>query len=141
MKIQLALFAGSLLLAAMYGSVPCGAQRGSAGYIPQLNQGREALKEKKWYSAATHFREALSWDRTGVDAHVGLGNAYLGAGEVKRALEEFKSALRLNPHSATAEFGIHQARSASEEEAAFEALEAQVKREPDNADVQTTYAE
>ena len=62
-------------------------------------------------------------------------------GKPGRALDQFAAALRIQPHNDGAERGIHQARSPQEEEAAFEALEAIAKAEPNNADVQTTYSE
>lgn len=116
-------------------------QRGSSGYIPQLYRGQEALKAKRWSSAASHFRTALEWNRNGIDAHLGLANVYLHKGQMKRAIEEYNVAFRLNPHSAEAERGVHQARTEGEEEASFQALQEQIKAEPNNADAHTTYAE
>ncbi len=116
-------------------------QRGSQSYVAQVNQGKEALRERQWRSAESHFRTALQWDSRGVEAHLGLGEAYLAIGEVQRAQEQFSAALHLKPHSAEAERGIHQARSEGEEERAFQALKEQVKSEPGNADVLATYAE
>jgi Tfp pilus assembly protein PilF len=118
-----------------------GFQRGSAGYIPQLYRGQQALKERKWTAAASCFRTALGWDRNGIEAHLGLADVYLHTGRPKRAIEEYNVALRLNPHSAEAERGIHQARTEGEEEQAFQDLVAQVKAEPNSSDVHTTYAE
>lgn len=141
MKSLLSLWITGCVSAACWQPVVCQAQRGSSGYIPQLYQGQSALKAKKWSSAASHFRYALEWNHNGIDAHLGIAEVYLATGQPKRALEEFRVVLRMNPHSAEAERGIHQARSADEEEAAFQAIAAQVKQEPDNADAHTTYAE
>jgi|SRR5579871_309311 len=118
-----------------------GYQRGSAGYIPQLYRGQEALKGRKWTAAASYFRTALEWNRSGIEAHLGLASVYLHTGRPKRAIEEYNVVFRLNPHSAEAERGVHEARTEGEEEAAFQALVEQVKAEPNSADVHTTYAE
>jgi Tfp pilus assembly protein PilF len=118
-----------------------GMQRGSAGYIPQLYRGQQALREHRWASAASYFRTALEWNRTGIDAHLGLADVYLHTGRPKRAIEEYNVVFRMNPHSSEAERGIHEARTEGEEEASFQALVEQVKAEPNNADVHTTYAE
>lgn len=131
------LLVGSVLLC----STPGAAQRGSAGYVPQVNQGQSCLARHQWNAAASHFRFALQWNRGGVAAHNGLGEAYLHLGRRERAAEEFEAALRISPHSADAERGIHSARSEAEAEAAFKDLQEQVQREPGNADLHTTLAE
>ena len=120
------------------------AQRGSQSYTAQLYQGQASFKSNQYSAAAYHFRSALEWDQGGVDAHIGLGQVYLQTGKPARAIEEFQAALRLKPHSAEAERLIHEAREKSnqgEEGKAFQELEAQVKRDPKNADIHTTYAE
>lgn len=119
----------------------CEAQRGSASYVSQLNRGREALSQKRWRSAESHFRYALVWASRGVEAYSGLGYVYLHIGEKQRAIDEFNAALKIKPHFADAERGIHQARSEGEEESAFHSLEEQVKQEPNNADLHATFAE
>ncbi len=117
------------------------AQRGSSSYVYQMYRGKEALARKNWYEAASHFRYALVWDHKGVEAHSGLGYVYLGLAEKQRAIDEFNAALRLKPHFSEAERGIHKAREAGEAEAAFHALEVQVKQEPNNAGLHATFAE
>ena len=116
-------------------------QRGSAGYVPQVNEGERALANHEYIAAASHFRYALEWDSRGVAAHVGLGNVYLKTGRKQRALEEFAAALKTFAHSADAERGIHEARTDGQEQDSFQQLEAEVVREPNNADIHTTYAE
>lgn len=116
-------------------------QRGTAGYIPQLNLGDRAFAAKHYTAAASYYRTALQWNASGVAAHVGLGNVYLKTSRTERAREEFAAALKLSPHSAEAERGIHLARTDSEEQEAFQELEQLVPREPKNADLHTTYAE
>jgi Tfp pilus assembly protein PilF len=117
------------------------AQRGSAGYTPQIHAGDRALADHRYASAAYAYRYALEWNPKGVEAHVGLGNMYLKLGKKDRALDEFAAALSIEHHSSEAERGIHDARTPGQEEAAFQALEAQAKAEPNNPDVQTTYSE
>ncbi len=117
------------------------AQRGSAGYVPQINNGDRALAAHRYASAASAYRYALEWNPDGVEAHNGLGSIYLKTGKKERAVEEFLIVLRLSPHSSEAERGIHEARTPGQEEAAFEALAAQVAAEPNNPEVRTTYAE
>jgi Tfp pilus assembly protein PilF len=116
-------------------------QRGSAGYVPQINAGDRALAAHKYASAAYAYRYALEWNPDGVEAHVGLGNVYLKTGKKDRARDQFAEALRIKPHSSEAERGIHDARTPGQEEAAFQVLEKEAQSEPNNADVQTTYAE
>jgi len=60
---------------------------------------------------------------------------------LQKAREEFAAALKISPHSADAERGIHEARSDGEEQEAFQELEQAVPQEPKNADLHTTYAE
>jgi Tfp pilus assembly protein PilF len=117
------------------------AQRGTAGYIPQLNLGDRALAAQRYTAAAAYYRTALQWNPNGVGAHVGLGNVYLKTSHLERAREEFAAALKVSPHSADAERGIHEARTDGEEQEAFQELELLVPREPKNADIHTTYAE
>src|SRR5579871_4356957 len=101
-----ALFFGLWIVSALCLFLHSQAQRGSAGYIPQLNAGREALREKRWSTAAEHFRIALEWDGKGTDAYIGLGYVYLATGRRPRAVAQFQIALRLRPHSSEAERGI-----------------------------------
>jgi tetratricopeptide (TPR) repeat protein len=116
-------------------------QRGSAGYVPQINAGDKALAAHNYTAAAEAYRSALEWKPDGVEGRIGLGNVYLKLGKKDRAIDQFASALRIKPHSPEAERGIHDAKTLGQEEAAFEALEALAKAEPDNADLQTTVAE
>jgi tetratricopeptide (TPR) repeat protein len=117
------------------------AQRSSASYTYQVYQGRAALAQKHWRSAESSFRYALVWSRHGPEAHTGLGYVYLHLGEKQRAVEEFNIALLRRPHFTWAERGLHMARSSEEAEAAFHALTEQVKQEPNDANLHTTFAE
>ncbi len=106
-----------------------------------MNLGDRALSAHRYNSAAAAYRYALEWNADGTAAHLGLGNVYLKTGKKDRALEEFTLVSRLVPHNAEAERGMHEARTPGQEEAAFQALALQVASEPNNAEVQTTYAE
>jgi|GEM_PF-1602587 len=117
------------------------AQRGSAGYVPQINAGSRAFVQHRYMSAAYYFRYALTWDPRGVAAHVGLGEVYLKIGKRDRALDEFSAALKIDPHSSEAERGIHEVRTEGQESQAFDDLVRLVQAEPNNADVLTTYSE
>ncbi|MDR3690495.1 MAG: tetratricopeptide repeat protein [Fimbriimonas sp.] len=117
------------------------AQRGSTGYIPQINEGERAFARHEYIAAASHFRSALQWRSDGVEAHIGLGNVYLKIGRSQRALEEFAAALKIDRHSADAERGIHVARTEGQEQESFQQIESEAVREPRNADIHTTYAE
>jgi Flp pilus assembly protein TadD len=116
-------------------------QRGSQGYVPQVDQGERALDAHQYSAAASHFRYALLWDSKGTSAHVGLGEVYLKTGRKEKALQEFAAALAITPHSSAAERGIHDARTEGEEQVAFQDLEGAVQRDPHNPDLVTTYAE
>lgn len=103
--------------------------------------GRTALARENWTAAASSFRGALSYDPRSADAHAALGTAYLHLVLTERAQDEFNAALRLNIHCSEAERGIHLLRSTDQEAAAFKALEDQIKRQPNNADLHAAYAE
>ncbi len=111
------------------------------GYTAQVNAGDRAFSRHEYTAAISRYREALVWNATGVAAHLGLGNTYLKIGRKQRALEQFGDVLKLNPHSAEAEHGIHVARTEGQEQEAFQQLEAEVFRDPKSADLNTTYAE
>lgn len=116
-------------------------QRGSQGYTPQVNSGDRSLAKREFQAAISHYRYALTWNASGIEAHVGLGNVFLKLGRKQRALEQFAAALKVNAHYAQAERGIHEARSEGQEQETFQELESEVNREPKNPDMQTTYAE
>jgi tetratricopeptide (TPR) repeat protein len=106
-----------------------------------VNLGEHALAAKEFVAAASYFRTALQWNSNGVAAHLGLGNTYLQTSHPQKAREEFAAVLKVSPHSAEAERGIHEARSDGEEQEAFQELEVLVPKQPRNADIHTTYAE
>ena len=116
-------------------------QRGSQGYTPQVNAGDRAFGRNEFQAALSYYRAALQWNSNGLEAHVGLGNVYRKLGRQQKALEQYAAALKINPHSAVAERGIHEARSEGQEQEAFQTLENEAIREPRNADIQTTYSE
>ena len=120
----------------------CASAHADRNAFPRLMyNGRTALARENWTAAASSFRGALSYDPRSADAHAALGTAYLHLVLIERAQDEYTAALRLNIHCAEAERGLHLLRTTDQEAAAFKALEEQVKREPNNADLHTSYAE
>ena len=119
-----------------------GAVRADRNAFPRLmRQGHEAMARKDWRAAASAFRGAVSYDPGSADARAALGMAYLHLSETGRARDEFAAALRHNRHCADAERGIHLLRTPEEEEKAFKELEAQARREVENASLLASYAE
>jgi Flp pilus assembly protein TadD len=111
------------------------------GYVPQINAGQRDLSAHRYQSAAEHFRYAMVFDRSGLEAHVGLGNVYLKSGLRERAIQQFVFVLGKSPHYDAAERGIEAARSPAETDDAFKALASDVERSPKEADLLTTYSE
>ena len=75
MKTTQTLYCGGVIALLCFMPISTPAQRGSASYINQVYGGQTALKEKRWNDAAYHFRYALQWNKKGLDAYVGLGEA------------------------------------------------------------------
>lgn len=85
-----------LIVVALLGGVtwvhaPAVADRTSADFFVQ--RGDKALKEKKWSEAQEHFKRALEEDEHHVAARVGLGDAFLGAGNRAAAIEAWRKAV------------------------------------------------
>ena len=134
-------FRSLICLSAVIVPVLLQAQRGTSGYVAQLHAGQRDLDAHRYTSAISHFRNAISWNASGVEAHLGLGQVYLNLGKEQKAVEQFTLSLRLNPHASAAERGIHLVRTPGQEQLAFQELELEAGRNPDNADLLTTYAE
>ena len=58
-------------------------------------EGIKALREHRYMQAIDSFSEVLSRDGSAASAYFGRGWAYLGAGEYRRALEDFEKADKL----------------------------------------------
>lgn len=74
-----------------------------------LDEGRKAVKAKKWRVAITHLEKALAADRNNADIHNWLGYSYRNSGDVSRGMDHYASALRLNPNHRGAHEYIGQA--------------------------------
>ena len=59
------------------------------------DRGRAHLKDEKYGEAVTDFKGAISIDPVFTDAHCDLGHAYLGQGNLRKAENEAKKAVRL----------------------------------------------
>jgi tetratricopeptide (TPR) repeat protein len=55
------------------------------------------LKRKNVYAAEKYFKEAVQFDQENEDAWFYLGESYLEAGELRKALTMFETAKKLNP--------------------------------------------
>jgi tetratricopeptide (TPR) repeat protein len=55
------------------------------------------LKRKNFYAAEKYFKEAVQFDQDNDDAWFYLGESYLEAGELRKALTMFETAKKLNP--------------------------------------------
>ena len=55
------------------------------------------LKRKNVYAAEKYFKEAVQFDQDNDDAWFYLGESYLEAGEIRKALVMFETAKKLNP--------------------------------------------
>jgi tetratricopeptide (TPR) repeat protein len=70
-------------------------------YDPQLisavnNLGAVALLDKKYKSAIGYFKQALAMDETVASTHLNLAEAWMGLGEIDRAMTEYGRALELD---------------------------------------------
>lgn len=60
------------------------------------NLGAVACMEKKYSAATKYLKQALALDETDAPLHVNLGEAWLGLGQMDRALAEYSRALELD---------------------------------------------
>ena len=66
-------------------------------FAPPLNNlGAAACMEKKYMAATTYLKQALALDEANASAHVNLGEAWLGLGQLDRAMTEYSRALELD---------------------------------------------
>jgi tetratricopeptide (TPR) repeat protein len=73
----------------------------AAKYDPQFiaplnNLGAVALLDKKYKAASDRFKEALAMDEGNAHTHLNLAEAWLGMGQVDRAMTEYARALELD---------------------------------------------
>jgi len=66
-------------------------------YIAAMNNmGAVLLLEKKYNQAIDYFKRALAIDETNASTHVNIAEAWLGLGQIDRAMTEYSRALELN---------------------------------------------
>ncbi len=76
-----------------------------------ISQGSKLLDQ-----AVRHYTKALELQSDLYQAHIGLGEIYLGQGRYQLAVEEFRKALAISPLQARAEEGLKEARAKLETE-------------------------
>ncbi len=96
-------------LAALPDSVPLQAARArwqaptpiasdqDAAYRAALATGRSAMRDQRWDDVITTAQQAIAMAPTRFEAHLLLGDAYRGLGELAQALQAFQRALALAP--------------------------------------------
>jgi tetratricopeptide (TPR) repeat protein len=60
------------------------------------NLGALALTEKKYSQAIRYLKQALALDEQNATAHLNIAEAWMGAGDIDRAMTEYTRALELN---------------------------------------------
>jgi tetratricopeptide (TPR) repeat protein len=60
------------------------------------NLGALALTEKKYNPAIRYLKQALALDEQNATAHLNIAEAWMGAGDIDRAMTEYTRALELN---------------------------------------------
>ena len=66
-------------------------------YVSAINNlGAVALLDKKYKPAVGYFKQALAIDESSASAHLNLAEAWMGLGEMDRAMTEYARALELN---------------------------------------------
>ena len=60
------------------------------------NLGVLDLMDKKYKASVNHLKQALALDESNATAHVNIAEAWMGLGEVDRAMTEYSRALELN---------------------------------------------
>ena len=74
----------------------------AANFEAQMAAGAIQLERRQWTQAIATYsraREITSNDSRKARALVGLGHAYLGAGDIREAIDKYEDAVRLNPNS------------------------------------------
>ena len=60
------------------------------------NLGAAECLQKKYDPAVRHLKEALALEETNASAHLNIGEAWIGLGQIDRAMTEYARALELN---------------------------------------------
>jgi tetratricopeptide (TPR) repeat protein len=100
----------------------------------ELGLGRVAEQQKKWNTAASHYRRALELNPSGVAAARGLGRSMSALGDRSAARIAFGRSIEIDPASAEArnDFGVFLFRSEELDRALEELIEA-VRLDPSRA--------
>ena len=106
----------------------------SASFRSELGLGVVAERQKKWNTAAAHYRRALDLDPKSVEAARGLGRTMSELGDKSAARIAFGRAIEIDPASAEArnDYGVFLYRS-DELDRAIEALMEAVRLDPNSA--------
>lgn len=106
----------------------------SANFRSELGLGVVAERQKKWNTAAAHYRRALDLDPKSVEAARGLGRSMSELGDKSAARIAFGRAIEIDPESAEArnDFGVFLYRS-DDLDRAIEALLEAVRLDPNSA--------
>ncbi|HKD19564.1 MAG TPA: tetratricopeptide repeat protein [Thermoanaerobaculia bacterium] len=106
----------------------------SANFRSELGLGVVAERQKKWNTAAAHYRRALDLDPKSVEAARGLGRSMSELGDKSAARIAFGRAIEIDPASAEArnDYGVFLYRS-DEVDRAIEALMEAVRLDPSSA--------
>jgi tetratricopeptide (TPR) repeat protein len=105
----------------------------SASFRSELGLGVVAERQKKWNTAAAHYRRALDLDPKSVEAARGLGRSMSELGDKSAARIAFGRAIEIDPNSAEArnDYGVFLYR-ADELDRAIEALTEAVRLDPNS---------
>lgn len=68
--------------------------------------GELARQDERWPEAVAHFSRATRLDASFFDAYLGLGRAYLGAGQDAKAVGPLEAAAKLNPENTIVHFQL-----------------------------------
>jgi tetratricopeptide (TPR) repeat protein len=106
----------------------------SANFRAELGLGVVAERQKKWNTAAAHYRRALDLDSKSVEAARGIGRSMSELGDKSAARIAFGRAIEIDPASPEArnDFGVFLYR-ADELDRAIEALMEAVRLDPGSA--------
>ena len=86
--VRLGLACGACLL----GALPAGSDPETAKTA--LEAGRSALGRKDWAAARTQFQRALDEDPSLLEAHLGLSESFVGAGDKEQAARPLRGLLQ-----------------------------------------------
>ncbi|MEX0960768.1 MAG: tetratricopeptide repeat protein [Burkholderiales bacterium] len=92
-----ALAAAALIATAPYAAANLGATDESQSDDPNFQQGLKALEAQEWGKAIDLLDKAAAADPDNADFHNLLGYANRKAGNLDKAFEHYKQALKLNP--------------------------------------------